>query len=135
MNNLTPEALSLSEQLGMQAKEALPRRGTLGKVLPQQNRIHFFDSSFEEGHTYYFQDASQNVAIKLVFYPTEAPQASIGLAESLKGRVGISAYVTEPVPRNEVPPRPSTYLKNGILVSHAGRRITSADVANALAEE
>jgi prevent-host-death family protein len=39
-------------------------------------------------------------------------------------------------PKAKLSPLPSkAYLKNGILVHHAGRKISSEDVANALAEE
>lgn len=135
MNNLTPEGLSLSDQLGIQANGALSRRGSFEEVSIQPSRTYLIDSPPEEGHAYYLQCTSQRLAIKLEFYSSEAPRIPVSLAESLKGFVGISAYVSKAAPQNESPPRATIYLKNGILVGHTGRRITSADVANALAEE
>jgi hypothetical protein len=132
MNSFAQRGLTLSDQLGV---EVPPRREKVEESFHQQSRVHDFDLPFEEGHTYLLQDAARGIAIRLVFHQLDVSKAAVGLAETLKGRVGISAYVTESVPQNPVQPRPALYLKNGILVGHAGRRITSADVASALAEE
>ena len=120
MSLLTSDTLSLSDQIEMRAKEASIRQRPAGGVffvktltVTEMRRMILGDES-----------------------PIFAEIRLVGLAESLKERAGFSNCVSQSVQRNE-PSEPGikTYLKNDILVGHAGRRITSEDVANALAEE
>jgi hypothetical protein len=89
-----------------------------------------------------FDVANLHVLVIFNDYPSETRKVGhsvIGLSQTLGGREGISAYLSQPkvsaLATLRKPNRPTLYYRNGILVGHTGSKITPGDVANALEEE
>lgn len=130
LNNLTEHSPGLSQSL----KRGTRLTAQLEDVLPQRypgNRLNYF---IELSHRTNANDATSQMFVEIEFLDLR-PQTTSGLAEAIKLPAGISTYASAVLPPNPVLLEPLMYFKNGILVGHTGRRITSTDVANALDEE
>lgn len=135
MNTLTQPEIGLSSRLSKGKDLRLTRQGGLTNVDPQ----HLMRLEREPNYNYETSERFRgqgSFAVRLVIRQSPFEASSFGLVEALEGYRGLSAFIEYCIqPEKVEAARPMSYLKNGILVHHSGTRITSDDVAKALAEE
>jgi hypothetical protein len=136
MNTLAQPVVGLTSRLPKGKDLRFTRQGGLASVDPQRligsdrKSIHSFDLARRINDQGSF-------SIRVVIRQSLLEASPFGLSQTFEGEQGLSAFTRYYTQKEELAAvtRPSSYVKNGILVHHAGTRITSEDVAKALAEE
>ena len=132
MNNLE-QANRLSGSFPRQ-NDLLQSRGVHRQLQPEKRSDLSLESPLPTRR--HVQSALDDAGGVFLLVQTTVPKTKFGLSDSLSGQLTISCYVSAPYPQTK--PRRAegfSYEKNGILVHHAGRVITSKDVEDMLAEE
>lgn len=122
--------------------DLVPRPTTLSQSLRVRRQLQPDEGSFNlsaEGvlaTQRYVHPKNDDARDVFLVVQTSVPQTKFGLLDSLSGQLTISRHIPSEYPKNQLNRTDSSgYLKNGILVHHAGQNITSRDVDDALAEE
>ena len=132
MNNLE-QASRLGDSYP-QKNNLLQSQGVHRQLQPENRAALSLDGPLRTRR--HVQSVSDGAGGGFLLVQTAVPRTRFGLSDSLSGQLPISCYVSAACPQNK--PRRAegfSYEKNGILVHHAGRVITSKDVEDALAEE
>lgn len=132
MNNLE-QANRLADSF-QQQNDLLQSRGAQRQLQPEKRADLSLESLLPTRR--HLQSVPDDAGGVFLLVQTAVPKTKFGLSDSLSGQLTISCYVSAAYPQT-APRRAArfSYEKNGILVNHAGRVITSKDVEDALAEE
>ncbi len=132
MNNLE-QASRLADSYPQQ-NDLLQLRGVYRQLQPEKRAALSLDSPLPTRR--HVQSVLDGAGGGFLRVQTAVPKTRFGLSDSLSAQLTISCYVSAACPQTK--PRRAegfSYEKNGILVHHAGRVITSKVVEDALAEE
>lgn len=135
MNNLIPQLQGLSNPLELK-RVTVPLYQRPGESEQDDSSRILAQVRVRTGQGHSGEITQGQVFITVLLAYEGSPQNPAGLTSSLIGRGGISAYLPKQsgITQHTLN-RPTMYRKNGILVAHIGRTITSEDVARALEEE
>lgn len=131
MNTLTQPVIGLSARPFRGKDLGGTRQGNFTNVDPQ--RMFGLDRK-APGHVFLTHRSIDQGSFLVRFMIRQSPLESVtfGLAQALEDYLE-TAFFKNSERTGKL--KPTSYMKNGILVHHSGSRITSEEVAKALAEE